>query len=361
MAERDRPRILVIDDDPAMVTLLRSLLDADGYDRIDVAATSDEALERSDAADLVLLDHQLPDGTGLDLLPRLLARPHAPSVIMVTGEGSEELAAASLRLGADDYVVKDQRLREMLPMVVERTRRNRMLRDTRAEVENELLRAERLAAVGEMTVTLHHELNNPLMAALAEIDLLLAETSLAADTFTAIERVREALLRMRDIVKRAGELRRADSSAYLAGLRMIDLAAGDASAVAGPAHRGRGVLCCSDHELARAVALLLRHAGFSVDHAPSADTARMEAERIDVSLVVLAVSGVPPDPLGGFRPAPDRRYTLVALVRADPDPARAAGADLVLTRPFDPSSFTTDILRAIAARSAAVPAAPRQA
>jgi DNA-binding response OmpR family regulator len=352
VAERGKLRVLVVDDDPTMASLLRSLLTAEGYDRIDWVTTGAAALERIGETDLILLDHHLPDTTGLELLPRLLARSDPPSVIMVTGEGTEELAASSLRLGADDYIAKGVRLAEMLPPIVERARRNRMLHATRAEVEQELIRAERLVAVGEMTVTLHHELNNPLMAALAEIDLLLAGEDVAPPVAQAIDRVRDALLRMRDIVKRAGELRRADASAYLTGLRMIDLTgSGDGTPAATGASRGRAVVYTPDRELFRAAALLLRHAGFSVDLAPSIEAAGAESRRFDVQLLVLDVSGVPQDPLEGFRPLKGRQYTLVAVVRGHPEPAKKAGADLVLTRPFDPATFTTEILRAMAARA----------
>ena len=335
-----------------MASLLRSLLSAEGYDHIAWVTSGASALERVSQSDLVLLDQHLPDTTGLELLPRLLSRPDPPAVIMITGEGTEELAASSLRLGADDYLAKGARLAEMLPPVVERARRNRMLRATRSEVEQELIRAERLVAVGEMTVTLHHELNNPLMAALAEIDLLLAEEAVTAPVAHAIDRVRDALLRMRDIVKRAGELRRADASAYLAGLRMIDLTgSGEGTPHPGGGSRGRAVLYTPDRELFRAAALLLRHAGFSVDQAPSIEVAAAESRRFDVGLLVLDVSGVPQDPLEGFRAPKERHYTLVAIVRGHPEPAEKAGADLVLTRPFDPSTFTTEILRAMAVKT----------
>lgn len=335
-----------------MAALLRSLLAAEGYHHIDWVTSGAAALERVAQSDLILLDHRLPDTMGLDLLPRLLARPDPPSVIMVTGEGTEELAATSLRLGADDYIAKGARLAEMLPPIVERARRNRMLHATRAEVEQELIRAERLVAVGEMTVTLHHELNNPLMAALAEIDLLLTEEAVTPPVAEAIDRVRDALLRMRDIVKRAGELRRADASAYLAGLRMIDLTgSGDGTPAPTGASRGRAVVYTPDRELFRAAALLLRHAGFSVDQAPSMEAVAAESRRFDVALLVLDVSGVPQDPLEGFHPPRQRPYTLVAVVRGHPEPAEKAGADLVLSRPFDPATFTTEILRAMAAKT----------
>ena len=135
------------------------------------------------------------------------------------------------------------------------------------------MRAERLAAIGEMTVTLHHELNNPLMGALAEVELLLARPGQDAELTAAMEVVRTALLRMREIVKQAGDLQRADSTDYLSGLPMISLATTEAPR---PVARGRAVLCAPDQELARATALLLRHAGFNVERASTIPEAEEE-------------------------------------------------------------------------------------
>ncbi len=330
-----------------MVSMLRAILENEGYQDITVVESGLEALGPAAGSDVVLLDNQLPDTTGIDLLPRLLAQPDPPSVIMVTGEGSEELAARALRLGAEDYLVKGPQLLEALPGLVERVRRNRLLRSTKVEVERELVRAERLAAIGEMTVTLHHELNNPLMGALAEVELLLARTPSDPEVTTAMGVVRAALLRMRDIVKQAGDLQRADSTDYLSGLQMISLAASEAPRTVA---RGRAVLCAPDQELARATALLLRHAGFNVERAATIPEAAEEAARLDTTLVVLSVPGNAADPLRGFLPHADRSYALVVLVPGDPGPARATGADLVLTLPYDASAFRDEVLGALTGR-----------
>jgi DNA-binding response OmpR family regulator len=339
---------LVVEDDSAMVSMLRAILENEGYTDITVVESGLEAMSPSAASDVVLLDNQLPDATGIDLLPRFLAQPHAPSVIMVTGEGSEELAANAMRLGAEDYLVKGPQLFEALPGLIERVRRNRLLRSTKAEVERDLVRAERLAAIGEMTVTLHHELNNPLMGALAEIELLASRPASDPELKSGMEVIRTALLRMRDIVKQAGDLQQADSTDYLSGLSMINLAAS-----AGPrtVPKGRAVLCATDQELARTTALLLRHAGFSVERAATTPEAEEEAARLDTTLVVLSVPGNAADPLHGFRLSPQRSYALVLLVSGDPGPARSTGADLVLTLPYDPSAFREEVLAALDGRS----------
>ncbi|MBL8986468.1 MAG: response regulator [Gemmatimonadetes bacterium] len=339
-------RVLIVEDDPAMVALIRKLLQVGGYQRIQVTASTAEALAHAAESDIIILDYQLPDGTGIDLLPRLLSRSDPPSVIMVTGEGNETLAATALRAGAEDYLVKDHNLRDLLPQIVERARRNRALREAQTAVEQELVRAERIAAIGEMTVTLHHEINNPLMSASAEVELLLTDRTLAADRRESLESVRDSLLRIRDIIKRAGELRQASSADYLAGLRMINLAAADP---ASRPSRGRALLWIADESTARLAALLLRHAGFTVERVESARELGSGAGRLGVTLVVLSAPGTP-DPtvaLGGFAADPARGYALVALIDGDPAGARAAGVDRVLQVPFDPATLSDELIAAV--------------
>jgi len=99
-------QILAIDDDPTVQDILTVFL-GDRY-RVRGAATGAEALSklRREPVDVVVLDHRLPDRTGLDILPELRSlRPKLP-VIMLTGYGSEWICAAAFKLGVADYLQK---------------------------------------------------------------------------------------------------------------------------------------------------------------------------------------------------------------------------------------------------------------
>ncbi len=344
MAEPTSARILLVDDDPDIARLVQHALKGAGMGPAAQVATGRDALEALTGIDIVLLDHQLPDTSGLEVLGAIKAQPSPPAVVLVTAHGNESLAAAALRLGADDYLAKDAALTELLPQIVERVRRNRELRKALAAAEQDLVRAERLAAIGEMTVTLHHEINNPLMAAFADVELLLADPGAPPDRRkVGLENVREALRRIRDIVQRMGNLREARSKDYLRGIRMLDL---EKRSQAGPImDRGGALLYLADEDLSRIVSLLLRQAGFQVRRVANLEELVQGANSIGVSIVVIAGGASTPGahPLAGFVPEPERHYRLVALVGGDSAAALGAGADQVIQLPFDPSTFTSEV------------------
>jgi two-component system, OmpR family, response regulator RegX3 len=116
-ADRQRPVILLVEDEEAITEPLAEALDREGF-RPQVAGTAKEALEqaRSTPPDLVLLDIGLPDGSGLDVCRELRRQAEVP-IIMLTSRGSEADRVAGLELGADDYVVKPFSAREVAARV----------------------------------------------------------------------------------------------------------------------------------------------------------------------------------------------------------------------------------------------------
>jgi DNA-binding response OmpR family regulator len=345
MAESDgRPRVLVVDDDPAIGRLILRLARSRGLGDGRQVTTARQALAELDGVEIVLLDHNLPDASGLEVLEALRARPDPPAVVLVTAHGSEALAAAALRLGADDYLAKDHTFVALLPKTLERVRRSRELRKALVAAERDLVRAERLAAIGEMTVLLHHEINNPLMAASTGVELMLASPHVSEHERRArLQEVLESLQRIRDIVRRIGDLRAARTTTYTPGVLMIDLDAPGAPAA--EPHHGTALVMIPDEDLARIAALLLRHAGFAVERCAGPDALARSAARPGISLVlVLGGTGAAgAHPLGGFVPPTRRDYRVVALVQGDGAAARDAGADRAIELPFDPGLFTADM------------------
>src|SRR3954466_4429645 len=113
----DAPLILVVDDEQSYRDALRVALEREGF-RVEVAADGAEAVARFDAVhpSLVLLDVMLPRMSGIDVCRELRTRSQVP-IIMVTARNAEIDAVVGLEVGADDYVTKPFRLRELVARV----------------------------------------------------------------------------------------------------------------------------------------------------------------------------------------------------------------------------------------------------
>jgi DNA-binding response OmpR family regulator len=112
------PRILIVDDEPAIVRGLEDNLRFEGYQTL-TATSGQEGLARAlgEAPDLVLLDVMMPTVSGWDVCRELRQRGVDVPVIMLTARGEEVDRVRGLELGADDYVTKPFSLRELLARV----------------------------------------------------------------------------------------------------------------------------------------------------------------------------------------------------------------------------------------------------
>jgi len=95
--------------------------------------------------------------------------------------------------------------------------------------QDELVRAQRLAALGQIGVTVRHEVNNPLTVVLGNADWLLQElTDLDGELLRALEAIRANALRIRDILKKLEDIKTDRVTEYVGGIKMIDIHAQDA-------------------------------------------------------------------------------------------------------------------------------------
>ncbi len=106
-------KILVIDDDPAILRLVETVLEKAGF-RVLLAKDGGEGLDRviEHSPQLIILDVSLPEGSGLDMCRELRTWYKAP-ILMLSAHGEEELMVSALDLGADDYVTKPFRAGEL--------------------------------------------------------------------------------------------------------------------------------------------------------------------------------------------------------------------------------------------------------
>jgi DNA-binding response OmpR family regulator len=148
-------RILLVDDEQSIQTLLSYPLRKDGY-HVTSAQDGREALQRFDEArfDLVILDLMLPKLDGVEVCRELRSRSQVP-IIMLTAKGSETDKVAGLEVGADDYITKPFSMREFRSRVKAALRRSRMA--GKPDEEETIDHGELKIDFGRRMVTLREE------------------------------------------------------------------------------------------------------------------------------------------------------------------------------------------------------------
>jgi DNA-binding response OmpR family regulator len=219
------PYALIVDDDPTIVLLVEQALQALGRD-FDTAGDGDAAWAAWQASRhaLVVLDLMMPRIDGLDVCRRIRdADPERNTyILVVTGRDKAADLESVLDAGADDYVTKPttgQRLVARLKIAERRMENDR----ARRLAEEELRKARFLAGIGEATVGLQHEINNPLTGLLGTAELMLLDMQEAGQKTDDIRTIIDQARRISALVRRLGELRDPKSVHYAGGKRMIDL------------------------------------------------------------------------------------------------------------------------------------------
>lgn len=194
--------VLAIDDDDIdLEALQRNLHQCDSL-KIQFEGFQDwerglEALSHR-PADVIFLDFFLGNITGTEVLKELRARGDLRPVIMLTGQGDEDIATASMRFGASDYLPKKNLSPRSLMRAIETAHREYVLRMENAYLEQQLRSARHLEAIGTLAGGIAHDFNNFLAGIMAS-----AEWALTLDPSPEVAR---ELKRISSIVDNTSEV-----------------------------------------------------------------------------------------------------------------------------------------------------------
>jgi len=130
------PRVLLVDDEPALLFTLSQLLKSRGLEPV-LAHSAKEALAKLDGVDGVVTDYSMPDMDGVQLVQAVHERDESLPVVMLTAHGSERVAVRAMKSGAYEYVTKPFDIDE-ISLVIDRALEARSLR-----VQNRRLTAEK--------------------------------------------------------------------------------------------------------------------------------------------------------------------------------------------------------------------------
>jgi len=221
------PKILVVDDQPVNVQLLKRKLEREGI-QVSAAYTGNEALEvvAREKPDLILLDVMMPDMDGMEVCQRLQETEETRSipVIFITARSSKESKLEGLAVGAVDYITKPIDLDETLARVQTQLRFVAINREM-FDLQRRLQEARRAATIGAVTQGIAHNLNNLLGVVLGYLDLIKSNYNKPESVKKNADHVENAVQRIASIIKQLGSLvvkSRLPTTKYALGKLLLD-------------------------------------------------------------------------------------------------------------------------------------------
>lgn len=180
MSEQDKKplHVLLVDDDISFVKVVQHHLQKfQGREfKLVWKETAEQALEEvrsNQKIDIILTDYHLPDSNGLEFCLQINELNHHTPIIFITGTRDFKLAVEAMKLGVEDFLVKDELTESLLPRTILNVLEKINIRKQTEAVEKRILiAAKRAEAIRELVVTVCHEFNNPLAAIKISMDLI---------------------------------------------------------------------------------------------------------------------------------------------------------------------------------------------
>lgn len=218
-------RIILADDDLLMRDLLQSVLTAYGHE-VDVYDNGAEAWAAFQArpAPMVVLDWEMPKMDGLEVCRRIRSGSAGTEayVLLITARSKAADLDDVLAAGADDYLSKPVTPSDVAARL--RIAENRIeIANARRHAEEELRKARYLAGVGEVSLALQHEINNPLAALLTTATIVKEGMVDPSEIPASLATIETQARRIADVMKRLREVQTDKSVEYAHGHRMVDL------------------------------------------------------------------------------------------------------------------------------------------
>ncbi|HUJ42249.1 MAG TPA: response regulator [Opitutaceae bacterium] len=202
------PKILVVDDQPINVQLLKRKLEREGM-AVVAAYSGQEALDlvKQERPELILLDVMMPEMDGIEVCRRLQANEETRSipVIFVTARTSKEGKIEGLGVGAVDYITKPIDLDETLARVQTQLRFLAINREI-IDLQRRLTESRRAATIGAVTQGIAHNLNNLLGVVIGYLDLIKTYHDKPELVKKNVASVQEAVQRIVSIIRQLSSL-----------------------------------------------------------------------------------------------------------------------------------------------------------
>lgn len=223
-------RVLLVDDSRVTLATTRKALETLGYQVVGEAGSGVGivALVQSTKPDVIILDLEMPGVNGIEAARQIREEVPRPVVVLSSHTEWSWLSNAT-EAGTHAYLTKPStpaELQSAITIACARFAELQRLKDRLAEGLEHCearVKAERLAAIGQITTTIRHEINNPLTIVLGNAQLLLAEDYQLPEALTTmLEAIVDGANRIRQVVKALDSVQD-EVTTYLSDTEMIDL------------------------------------------------------------------------------------------------------------------------------------------
>ncbi|MBU0682441.1 MAG: response regulator [Proteobacteria bacterium] len=160
-----KTRILLIEDDDLLAHFVVNLLEeyADDFQIAHAADLADGMAKLSELQpEVLLLDLNLPDSSGLDTLKTVVASGANTAIIIMTGTNDEAIATSALQHGAQDYLIKGQGSNLLIIKSIRYALERKQFHDQLQLSQSKMLQSEKMASIGQLAAGVAHEINNPM-------------------------------------------------------------------------------------------------------------------------------------------------------------------------------------------------------
>jgi ribose transport system substrate-binding protein len=226
----DRKKILLVDDDPLILHILSNILSDNQY-KVETAESGKQALTIiDDSFHLLLSDFEMPEMNGLELIEAVRKSDNDIPIIILTGNQEISVALNALKLGANEYVIKDENITETVLTALSNALERKMLLDQNTRLINNLMKAKNDAerannAKSDFLAKMSHDLKTPLNAILGFAQLTIKESDepLGEDAMYNLQQINKAGHHLLELINDILDLSAIEAGKLKVVIEKIDL------------------------------------------------------------------------------------------------------------------------------------------
>jgi CheY-like chemotaxis protein len=216
--------VLLIEDNEEFAKLVSLYLQKDNEAKFIVTWKPDgetgmEVIKDDSSFDVILMDYFLPGQTGFEVTRKLYAKEVKIPIVFLTANREFDLVLEVMKLGVEDYLVKEEILSPVLPKTILNVLERRDLKKRLEEIE---ISEKRLQAIQGLVVSVTAELDVPVKHLRARVESLKKDQA-ASQLKRQLATIEKSLDRIEQKLRRLKDLKEAKSVPYVKGVRMIDL------------------------------------------------------------------------------------------------------------------------------------------